>query len=56
MVYTGQSIQHEPLDQTNLKDGVDATLEVVENRLSNEGLTDGPQGPGNLHVGPANPT
>ena len=25
LIYIGQSVQHEPLDQTNLKDGVDET-------------------------------
>ena len=30
------------MDQTYLKDGVDATKEVVENRLSNKWLTGGP--------------
>ena len=34
--YIGRSVQHEPLDQTDLKDGVDASLEVVENRHMKE--------------------
>jgi hypothetical protein len=25
LVYIGQSVHHEPLDQTDLKDGIDAT-------------------------------
>ena len=32
LVYIDQSIHREPLDQTDLKDGVDATQEAVENR------------------------
>ena len=31
MVYIGQSVQREPLDQTDLKNDVDATYEMVEN-------------------------
>ena len=31
-IYIAQSFQREPLDQTKLKDGVDAILEAVENR------------------------
>ena len=31
-VYIGQSVYREPLDQTDLKNSVDATYEVVENR------------------------
>ena len=46
LIYIGRSIQHEPLDQTDLKDGIDA--EAVENRHSKEGLTCGPRGPGSL--------
>ena len=47
-VYLGQSVHREPLDQTDLKDGVGATLEVVENRHSKEGLIDGPRGSSGL--------
>ena len=48
LVYIARRVQHEPLDQTNLKDGVDATKEAVENRHLKEGLTGGPRGPGVL--------
>ena len=41
-IYIGRSVYRELLDQTNLKNGIDATLEAVGNRLSNEGLTGGP--------------
>jgi hypothetical protein len=33
--YIAQSLQREPLDQTNLRNGVDATLESVGNRHNN---------------------
>ena len=42
LIYIGRSVQREPLDQTDLKDGIDATKEVVENRHCNEGLIGGP--------------
>ena len=32
LIYIGQIVQREPLDQTDLKDGVDATKEAVENQ------------------------
>ena len=55
-VYIGRSIHRKPLDQTDLKDDVDTTQEAMGNRLSNEGLTGGPQGSDGLHVGLASPT
>ena len=36
LVYIAQSIQHEPLDQTDLKNSGDAILKEVENRHNNE--------------------
>ena len=54
--YIGQSVNPEPLDQTDLKNGGDAILKTVGNRHKNEGLTGGPQGPADLQVGPAGPT
>ena len=35
-IYIGRSVQREPLDQTNLKDDVDASYEAVENRHMKE--------------------
>ena len=46
--YIGQSVQHEPLDQTDLKDGVDASYEAVGNRHMKEADRWVPQGPGSL--------
>ena len=42
LVYIAQSIQHEPLDQTDLKNGGDAILKAVENRHNNEADRWGP--------------
>ena len=56
LIYIGRSVQCEPLDQTDLKDGVDATSKAVENRHSKEGLTCGPRGLGGIQVGPIGPT
>ena len=39
LVYIGWSINSGPLDQTNSKDGIDATYEAVENQHSNGRLT-----------------
>ena len=54
--YIGRSVQHEPLDQTDLKDGVDASYEVVGNRHMKEADRWVPQGPGGLLVGLGGPT
>jgi hypothetical protein len=46
--YIAQSLQHEPLDQTNLRNGVDVTQESVGNRHSNWETDEGahrPTGP-----------
>ena len=51
----GVSVQHEPLDQTDLKDGVDATKEVVGKHMK-EANRWVPQGPGGLLMGSAGPT
>ena len=48
MVYIGQSVQREPLDQTDLKDDIDATKEAVENRHCDAEADSGPQGLGGL--------
>ena len=56
MVYIALRVQREPLDQTDLKDGVDASYEVVENRHYDVEADNGPEGPGSLQVGPASPT
>ena len=53
LVYIAWSVQCEPLDQTDLKNGVDETYEAVENQHSKEGLTCGARGSGGLQVGPA---
>ena len=48
LIYIGRSIQCEPLDQTDLKDGVDASYEVVGNRHMKEADRWVPQGLGGL--------
>ena len=46
MVYIALRVQREPLDQTNLSNGLDAILKVVGNRHSKEADRWGPPGPG----------
>ena len=36
LVYIAQSVQHEPLDQTDLKNSRDEILKAVENRHNTE--------------------
>ena len=55
-VYIGHSVHREPLDQTDLKDDVDASQEVVQNRHCDAEADSGPQGLGVLQVGLGGPT
>ena len=55
LIYIGRSVQREPLDQTNLRNGVDATQEAVENLHCNVEANRWAQGPGRLQVGPTGP-
>ena len=43
LVYIAQSAQHEPLDQSDLKNDGDAILKAVENRHNNKADRWGPQ-------------
>ena len=56
MVYIALRIQHEPLDQTDLSNGLDASLEAVGNQHSDETDRWAPVGLGGLQVGPGGPT
>ena len=56
LIYICQSIQHEPLDQTDLRNGIDATYKAVENRHCNTETDRWAQGPGGLQVGLGGPT
>ena len=53
--YIGHSVQHEPLDQTDLKDDIDWISMAVENRPTKESLTCGAHKPVGLGVGLAGP-
>ena len=55
MIYIGWSVQREPLDQTDLKDGVDATQEAVENQHCDSEADRWDQGPSGLQMGPGQP-
>ena len=46
LVYIAWSVQREPLDQTDLKNGGDVIVKVVENRHNNKADRWGPQGLG----------
>ena len=48
LVYIAQSIKHEPLDQTDLRNGVDAIYEAVENQHYNTETDRWAQGPSGL--------
>ena len=56
LIYIGRSIQREPLDQTDLKNGVDWISMAVENRHSKRRLIGVSHGSAILQVGPASPT
>ena len=56
LIYIGWSVYREPLDQTDLKNDVDATKEAVENRHNKAEADRWAQGPGGLQVRPASPT
>jgi hypothetical protein len=54
--YIGRGMQHKPLDQTNLKNSVVASLEAVGNRCTKERLTHGSHMLSGIRVGPPGPT
>jgi hypothetical protein len=56
LVYLAQGVQHEPLDQTNLKDGVDAILGGGGGIFQKILMKGAHRGLGGTMVGPASPT
>jgi hypothetical protein len=54
--YIAQGVQREPLDQTDLKDDVDATLGGDGGIFRKMPVREAYRGPGGMHVGPASPT
>ena len=54
--YIALRVQREPLDQTDLRNGLDASSKVVENRHRKLADRWAHGGPGGLTVGPGGPT
>ena len=54
--YIAWRVQREPLDQTNLSNGLDASSKAVGNRQMKHADRSGPQGLGGLQVGLGGPT
>jgi hypothetical protein len=54
--YIAQRVQREPLDQTNLKDDVDANLGGGGGIFWKMPVCGAHRGAGGMHVGPAGPT